>query len=64
MRQKKILISFDDYFSILSCLKKELEELDIEVNIFSTNKSQHWLNRFIYKKINKIAKKIIEKIRE
>jgi spore maturation protein CgeB len=58
MPLKKILISFDDYFSILSCLKKEFEELDIEVNIFSTNKSQHWLNRFIYKKINKIAKKI------
>jgi spore maturation protein CgeB len=58
MPLKKILISFDDYFSILSCLKKEFEELDIEVNIFSTNKSQHWLNRFVYKKINKIAKKI------
>jgi len=58
MRQKKILISFDDYFSILSCLKKELEELDIEVNIFSTNHSGHWLNRFFYKKINKIAKKL------
>lgn len=58
MRQKKILISFDDYFSILSCLKKEFEELDIEVNIFSTNHSGHWLNRFFYKKINKIAKKM------
>jgi hypothetical protein len=56
MRQKKILISFDDYFSILSCLKKEFEELDIEVKIFSTNHSGHWLNRFFYKKINKIAK--------
>ena len=58
MRRKKILISFDDYFSILSCLKKEFEELDIEVNIFSTNHSGHWLNRFFYKKINKIAKKM------
>ena len=57
MRQKKILISFDDYFSILSCLKKEFEKLDIEVNIFPTNYSEHWLNRFFYKKINKIAKK-------
>lgn len=54
---KKILITFDDYFLILSYLKKEFEELDIEVNIFSTNKSQHWLNRFFYKKINRIAKK-------
>lgn len=58
MRQKKILISFDDYFSILPCLKKEFEKLDIEVNIFSTNTSQHWLNHFIYKKINKIAKNL------
>jgi spore maturation protein CgeB len=56
MRRKKILISFDDYFSILSFFKKEFEELNIEVNIFSTNTSQHWLNRFFYKKINKIAK--------
>ena len=58
MRQKKILISFDDNFSILSYLKKEFEGLDIQVNIFSTNISQHWLNRFFYKKINKIAKKL------
>jgi hypothetical protein len=58
MRQKKILISFDDYFLILSYLKKEFKELGIEVNIFSTNTSQHWLNRFFYKKINKIAKKL------
>ena len=58
MPLKKILISFDDYFSILSCLKKEFKELDIEVNIFSTNHSGHWLNRFFYKKINKIAKKL------
>jgi len=53
---KKILITFDDYFLILSYLKKEFRALDIEVNIFSTNNTQHWLNRFLYKKINKIAK--------
>lgn len=66
MRQKKILISFDDNFSILSCLKKEFEELNIEVNIFATNHSGHWLNRFFYKKVNKIAKKLglIEKDRD
>jgi len=58
MRQKKILISFDDNFSILSCLKKEFEGLDIEVDVYSTNHSGHWLNRFFYKKINKIAKKL------
>jgi hypothetical protein len=58
MRQKKILISFDDYFLILSYLKKEFEELGIEVNIFSTNNFQHWLNRFIYKKINKTVKNL------
>ena len=58
MRQKKILISFDDNFSILSCLKKEFKALDIEVDIYSTNHSGHWLNRFFYKKINKIARKL------
>jgi len=58
MPSKKILISFDDYFLILSYLKKEFEELGIEVNIFSTNNSQHWLNRFLFKKINKIAKNL------
>jgi hypothetical protein len=56
MPLKKILISFDDYFLILSYLKKEFRALDIEVNIFSTNNTQHWLNRFFYKKINRIAK--------
>jgi spore maturation protein CgeB len=58
MRQKKILISFDDNFSILSCLKNEFKVLDIEVDVYSTNHSGHWLNRFFYKKINKIAKKL------
>jgi spore maturation protein CgeB len=58
MPLKKILISFDDYFLILSYLKKEFKELGIEVNIFSTNNSQHWLNRFLYKKINGIAIKL------
>jgi spore maturation protein CgeB len=58
MPLKKILISFDDYFLILSYLKKEFKELGIEVNIFSTNNSQHWLNRFLFKKINKIAKNL------
>jgi spore maturation protein CgeB len=58
MRQKKILISFDDNFSILSCLKKEFKALDIEVDVYSTNHSGHWLNRFFYKKINKIARKL------
>jgi hypothetical protein len=58
MRQKKILISFNDNFSILSYLKKEFKALDIEVDVYSTNHSGHWLNRFFYKKINKIAKKL------
>lgn len=52
---KKILIAFDDYFAIMSYLQKEFKELNIEVNIFSTNISGHWINRFFFKKINKIA---------
>jgi spore maturation protein CgeB len=58
MRQKKILITFDDNFLILHYLKKEFEELDIAVNIFSTNHSGHWLNRFFFKKINKVARNL------
>jgi spore maturation protein CgeB len=58
MRQKKILISFDDNFSILSYLKKEFKALDIEVDVYSTNHSGHWLNRFIFKKINKVARNL------
>ncbi len=58
MRQKKILISFDDNFLILHYLKKEFAELDIAVNIFSTNNSGHWLNRFFLKKINKLTKNL------
>ena len=56
MPLKKILITFDDYFAISSYLKQDFKELNIEVNIFSTNTSGHWINRFVFKKINKIAR--------
>jgi hypothetical protein len=56
MPLKKILITFDDYFAISSHLKQGFKELNIEVNIFSTNTSGHWINRFVFKKINKIAR--------
>jgi spore maturation protein CgeB len=56
MPMKKILITFDDYFAIMSYLKKEFKELNIEVNMFSTNISEHWINRFFFKKINKIVR--------
>ncbi len=53
---KKIVISFVDNFSILSHLRKEFERLGFDVYIFATNLRGHWLHRFFFKKINKIAK--------
>lgn len=58
MQLKKILISFVDNFSILSCLEKEFNELGIEVSIFASNHSGHWLHRYFFKKINKFAKSL------
>ena len=56
MPSRKILISFDDNFEILSYLKEGFKALDIQVDVYATNNSGHWINRFIFKKINKIAR--------
>jgi spore maturation protein CgeB len=58
MQLKKILITFVDNFSILSCLEKEFNELGIEVSIFASNHSGHWLHRYFFKKVNKFAKSL------
>ena len=58
MQLKKILITFVDNFLILSYLEQEFRELGVEVNIFATNHSGHWLQRFFFKKINKLAKSL------
>ena len=58
MQLKKILITFVDNFLILSYLEKEFKALGIEVNIYATNHSGHWLHRFVFKKINKLAKSL------
>ncbi len=55
---KRVLISFVDNFLILAYLKNEFEKLGIEVNVFATNLRGHWIHRFIFKKINRIAKKL------
>lgn len=53
---KKILITFVDDFLIASYLAKEFADLAIDTEIFITNHSEHWLNRFLFRKINKLAK--------
>lgn len=58
MQLKKILITFVDNFSILSCLEKQFNELGVEVSIYATNHSGHWLHRYFFKKINKIARSL------
>lgn len=58
MQLKKILITFVDTFTILSNLEREFRELGIEVEVFITNDSGHWLNRYLFKKINRIARKL------
>ncbi|CAM3727563.1 glycosyltransferase family protein [Polynucleobacter antarcticus] len=56
MSKKKILITFVDSFSIVDHLKKEFTELSIDVDVYITNNSGHWLHRYFFKRINKLAK--------
>lgn len=53
---KKILITFVDDFLIASYLAKEFAELSIETEIFITNQPEHWLNKFLFRKLNKLAR--------
>ncbi|MBU3560577.1 CgeB family protein [Polynucleobacter hallstattensis] len=58
MQLKKILITFVDNFLILDYLEKEFKVLGIEVDVYATNNSGHWLHRYVFKKINKLAKSL------
>jgi spore maturation protein CgeB len=58
MQLKKILITFVDNFLILDYLEKEFKALGIEVDVYATNNSGHWLHRYVFKKINKLAKSL------
>ncbi len=58
MPLKKVLISFVDNFLILSYIEREFKKYSVEVDFFTTNNSGHWINRFFYKKINKLAKSL------
>lgn len=55
---RRILISYDDDNPIAFHLAKEFEGLSIQTNVFVPNKTEHWLNRFLFKKINKLARSI------
>ncbi len=55
---KKILIVYDDEFPIAFNLAKEFELLSIKTNLFIPNKTEHWLNRLVFKKINKLARNL------
>ena len=54
-KPKRILISYDDFPPIAFNLAKELDKQSIETNIFITNKTEHWLNRHLFRRINKLA---------
>lgn len=55
---KKVLITFVDDFLIASYLAKELEKLSIEVDIYITNYSGHWLHKYLFKRANKLARSL------
>ncbi len=55
---KKILIVYDDEFPIAFNLAREFELRSIKTNLFVPNKTEHWLNRFLFKKINKLARNL------
>lgn len=58
MQLKKILITFVDNFLILDYLEKEFKALGIEVDVYASNNPGHWLHRYVFKKINKLAKSL------
>ena len=55
-KPKKILISYDDFPPIALYLAKEFEVHSVETNVFITNKTEHWLNHHLFRKINKFAR--------
>lgn len=55
---QKVLIAYDDDYLIAFHLAKELELLSIKTNLFITNKTEHGLNRYFFRKINKLARNL------
>jgi hypothetical protein len=54
---KKILITFEDYYSIAFNLSEALKSChDIKTEIFISNKEEHWLNRWFFRKVNKLSR--------
>lgn len=58
MALTKILIAYDDDYLIAFHLAREFELLSIKTNIFITNKTEHWINRFIFRKVNKLVRNL------
>jgi spore maturation protein CgeB len=55
---KKILISYDDFPLIAYPLIKELEKQSVDVEFFITNQNEHWINKFFYRKVNKLLRNL------
>ncbi len=54
----KILISYDDFPLIAHPLIIELERQSVGVEFSITNPNEHWINKFIYRKINKLLRNL------
>lgn len=55
---KKILITFEDYYEIANYLAETIKKRGFEVDIFISNKNEHWINKTIFRKIDKIARNL------
>ncbi len=55
---KRILIAYDDEYQIAFELAKQFEQLSISTNIFVPNKTEHWINKYFFRKINKLLRNL------
>ncbi len=54
----KILISYDDFPLIAYPLIQALNRQSVNVEFFISNPNEHWINKFIYRKIIKIIRNL------
>ena len=54
----RVLVAYDDDYRIAFHLMDELRRRSIDCEFFVTNKTESWINKVIFRKINKIARNL------
>jgi len=56
---QRLLIAYGDTdTTIAATLKEAFESQSISVLVFLTNRTEHWINRWVFRKINKLARNL------